>query len=75
VAQRTELEQKLGEIDTTAGQVLDQKLVLLELSQKAAELYPTRSPEQKWLIITSLFKGLGTGIILYLLHLRILAGL
>jgi hypothetical protein len=31
-AQKAELEQKLGQIDTTAGQVLDQKLVLLELS-------------------------------------------
>ena len=32
--------------------------MLLELSQKAAKLYPTKSTEQKRLIITKLFKEL-----------------
>ena len=39
-------------------QLLEQKLVLLELSQKAAELYPKKTPEQKRLIITKLFQKL-----------------
>lgn len=56
--QKDALELELSKIDTTASQNLDQKLVLLELTQKAAELYPHKSPEQKRLIITSLFKSL-----------------
>ena len=44
-AQKDALERELSKIDTTASQNLDQKLVLLELTQKAAELYPRKSPE------------------------------
>lgn len=58
MAQKDELELELSKIDTSASQNLDQKLVLLELTQKAAELYPHKSPDQKRLIIASLFKSL-----------------
>jgi site-specific DNA recombinase len=57
-AQKAEIEEKLAKIDVTAGQKLDQKLVILELSQKAAELYPKKSPDQKRIIITALFNHL-----------------
>lgn len=52
------LEQKLDKIDETISARLEQKLVLLELSQKAAELYPKKSPDQKRIIITKLFRSL-----------------
>lgn len=58
VRQKAELRQRLEAIDKSAGQRLDHVLVLLELSQKAAQIYPTRSPEQKRLIITKLFKDI-----------------
>lgn len=58
ITQKAELEEKLANIDANAAKQLDQKLVLLELSQKAAKLYPTKSIEQKRLIITKLFKEL-----------------
>jgi hypothetical protein len=35
--------------------------VLIELSQKAAQIYATRSPQQKRLIITKLFKNIQLG--------------
>ena len=57
-AQKDELEEQLAKVDTSAAQNLDQQLVLLELSQKAATLYPSKTPEQKRLIITSLFDSL-----------------
>jgi predicted KAP-like P-loop ATPase len=57
VRQKTELRQRLEAIDRAASKRLDHVLVLLELSQKAAQIYATRSPQQKRLIITKLFKG------------------
>jgi site-specific DNA recombinase len=56
--QKVELEDRLSRIDQTLGQRLQQRLVLLELSQKAAEIYPKKTPEQKRLIITKLFREL-----------------
>lgn len=56
--QKEELEQRLSGIDRSFGNRLDQTLVLLELSQKAASIYPKKTPEQKRLIITKLFKNL-----------------
>lgn len=58
VAQKDRLELELTKIDLNAERQLDQRLVLLELSQKAAELYPTKTTEQKRLIITTLFSSL-----------------
>ena len=55
---KEELEQQLRGVDTSLGNRLDQTLVLLELSQKAAEIYPKKTPQQKRLIITKLFNNL-----------------
>ncbi len=52
------LEERLGNIDYLSSRRLERKLVLLELSQKAAELYPKKTPEQKRLIISKLFDKL-----------------
>jgi site-specific DNA recombinase len=57
-AQRAELQEQLRGIDTSFGNRLDQTLVLLELSQKAAEIYASRTSQQKRLIITKLFKNM-----------------
>jgi regulator of sigma D len=55
---RLELEERLGKVDKTLSVILDKKLVLLELSQKAAEIYAHKTPEQKRTIITKLFRKL-----------------
>ncbi len=55
---RLELEERLGKVDKTLSVILDKKLVLLELSQKAAEIYTHKTPEQKRTIITKLFRKL-----------------
>lgn len=55
MTQKAELQNQLIKADKSAGPMLERRLVLLELSQKAAELYTRKSPEQKRLIITKLF--------------------
>lgn len=55
-SQRAALEERLGKIDQTLGKALEQKLVLLRLSQKAAKLYIKKSPNQKRIIISQLFE-------------------
>lgn len=55
---RLELEERLSKVDKTLSEMLDKKLVLLELSQKAAEIYTKKTPEQKRTIITKLFRKL-----------------
>ncbi len=55
IAQKLELEKQLKGMERASGARLEQKLVLLKLSQKAAQLYPHKSPEQKRLIISKLF--------------------
>lgn len=57
-ARKEELEKQLRSIDTSLANRLDQVLVLLELSQKAAQIYSKKTPQQKRLIITKLFKNL-----------------
>ncbi len=56
--QRAELEKQLQKADRPVSQRLEQRLVILELSQKAANLYGQKTPEQKRLIITKLFADL-----------------
>lgn len=56
--QKAKLQGQLQAIDKSAGNRLDQTLVLLELSQRAAEIYAERSPQQKRLIITKLFQNM-----------------
>lgn len=51
------LEFKLSSVDDSIGQLLEKKLVLMELTQKAADIYPKRTTEQKRLIITKLFRN------------------
>lgn len=58
VTAKQELETRLSKIDTSLAEMLDKKLVLLELTQKAAELYTSKPPEQKRIIITKLFRRL-----------------
>ena len=55
---KSELRQQLDTIDKTTRNRLDNVLVLLELSQKAAQIFATRSAQQKRLIITKLFKDI-----------------
>jgi site-specific DNA recombinase len=58
MAEKAQLEERLSKIDQSLGILLEKKLVLLELSQKASELYPNKTPEQKRTIITKLFQKL-----------------
>ncbi|MFO0862553.1 MAG: recombinase family protein [Candidatus Saccharibacteria bacterium] len=53
--QLTELGGKLSKLDNSLSKSLQQRLVLLELSQKAAGIYCKKSPDQKRLIISKLF--------------------
>ena len=56
--QKSELEERLNKIDKSFGQKLEQRLIILELSQKASKLYTKKTPEQKRLIISKLFNNL-----------------
>lgn len=56
--QQSEIEDQVAKVDTSLGERLEQRLVILELSQKAAHIYENRSPEQKRLIISKLFARL-----------------
>ena len=56
--QKEELIGQLDGVDTSFGSRLDQQLLILELSQKAAEIYANKSADQKRLIISKLFAKL-----------------
>lgn len=56
--QMTELEDKRDKVGRSVANDLEHRLMLLDLSQKAAELYQTRSIEQKRIIITKLFSSI-----------------
>ena len=56
--QELELESRLATLDDSMANNLEKRLVILELAQKATSIYQTRTPEQKRLIITKLFKDL-----------------
>ena len=58
VAQRAELEGKREALLESGNSDLEQRIALLNLSQKAAEIYRTRTIEQKRLIIIKLFKSI-----------------
>jgi site-specific DNA recombinase len=58
MAQRGELEEKREKVDASIAQGLEQRLVILELAQKAAAIYQTKTPDQKRLIITKLFANI-----------------
>lgn len=56
--QKAELENQLATIDISIGERLEQRQVILELSQKAADLYAQKTPAQKRLIISKLFENI-----------------
>lgn len=56
--QREELATRLGKTEQASSRRLEQQLVLLELSQKAAQLYPKKTAEQKRFIVSKLFSEL-----------------
>jgi len=58
MTEKAALEDRISRIDQSKALLLEKRLVLLELSQKAAEIYPRKTPEQKRLIITKLFQQL-----------------
>jgi site-specific DNA recombinase len=58
MSQKADIENQLSNIDASMGERLEQRLVILELSQKAADLYAKKTPEQKRLIISKLFENL-----------------
>lgn len=58
MAQKADIEAQLTSIDESMSERLEQRLVILELSQKAADLYAKKTPEQKRLIISKLFEKL-----------------
>lgn len=59
IAQKADLQEQLTNIDASLSERLEQRLVILELSQKAADLYVKKTPEQKRLIISKLFEKVG----------------
>jgi len=58
ISDKIALNERLTQIDKPLKQRLEQRLVILELSQKAAQLYPNKTPEQKRLILSKLFTRL-----------------
>lgn len=56
IAQQGEIENQLANLDASMGERLEQRLVILELSQKAADLYVKMEHDQKRLIISKLFE-------------------
>jgi site-specific DNA recombinase len=56
--QQQDLTKQLDEVDASIDQRLEKRLVLLELSQKAAQIYSKKTAEQKRLIISKLFSNL-----------------
>ncbi len=58
VAQKVDARARLDSAVAQSGKSLEKQLVLLELSQRAAELYDEKSPEQKRVIITHLFENM-----------------
>ncbi len=58
MVQKNEILTQIATFDDAMSERLEQRLVILELSQKAAELYVKKTPEQKRLIISKLFEKL-----------------
>lgn len=56
--QREDFTKQLSDIDESISQRLEKRLVLLELSQKAAQIYAKKTADQKRLIISKLFDDL-----------------
>jgi site-specific DNA recombinase len=53
--EHTELVSRLGKLDRTLTRRLERNLYILKLSQKAADIYQTKTPDQKRFLISLLF--------------------
>jgi DNA invertase Pin-like site-specific DNA recombinase len=60
-AQIKDLEDQLLRANRPTERLLEERLVIFELSQRAAELYARKTPEQKRIIIKHLFKQITSG--------------
>lgn len=58
VSQKQALNEQLAGLEVSNSKRLEECLVLLELSQKAPDLYQYKTPEQKRLILSKLFNKL-----------------
>ena len=56
--EKAEYQAQLAKLDTLMSSRLEQRLGILELTQKAAEIYASKPPEQKRLIISKLFANM-----------------
>jgi site-specific DNA recombinase len=56
--EKAEYQTQLDKLDVVMTSRLEQRVSILELSQRAAEIYASKSPEQKCLIISKLFANL-----------------
>jgi len=56
--EKAELEERLAQAGSVSDKSLGQRLIILELSQKAAQIYADKTPDQKRLIISKLFRKL-----------------
>ena len=56
--EKASIEDQLSKIDSEINERMEQRLSILELTQKAAEIYSRKAPEQKRLIISKLFSSL-----------------
>ena len=55
--EKIELNEKLTKLDGKQDIRLEERLVIFELSQKAAQIFPNKTPEQKRLIMSKLFSS------------------
>ena len=58
MSEKADYQEQLDKLDTLISSRLEQRLGILELTQKAAEIYANKTPEQKRLIISKLFANL-----------------
>jgi site-specific DNA recombinase len=58
MTEKADYESKVAKLDMDLSDRLEQRIGLLELSQKAAEIYASKAPDQKRLIISKLFASL-----------------
>lgn len=58
IADKNELLKRLKTVERPMIQRLEQRVVILRLTQKAAEIFPKKAPEQKRLILSKLFEDM-----------------
>lgn len=55
MSEKTQVNQQLSKLESSLGVKLKQRFAVMELTQRAAQIYPNKSPEQKRLILSKLF--------------------